>query len=189
MRITRRFGIITGIAALALTGAGMAGAAIAGGPVDSSGVIHGCYTAKAVNGSHVFVLQDAATSCPTGTTAITWNQQGPEGPAGPQGAAGPQGPVGVSGYQIESCELTANQPQANPLCHDTSQSGGHESGTLYCPTGKVAISAAYDVSSQGTQFVPDLMAPVSDQNGSGYRFGEEGNGGFIFVYVTCANTS
>ena len=34
-----------------------------------------------LNGSHVFVLQDAGTSCPKGTTAISWNAQGPTGTA------------------------------------------------------------------------------------------------------------
>jgi hypothetical protein len=31
-------------------------AAIASGPVDSSGVIHGCWTNAEINGTHVFVL-------------------------------------------------------------------------------------------------------------------------------------
>ena len=71
--------ILTVAAALALVAGGTAaGAAIAGGPVDSSGVVHGCYTTNAIKGSHFFVLQDAGTSCPRGTTAIMWNQQGPE---------------------------------------------------------------------------------------------------------------
>ena len=88
--------LISAAAGLALVAAGTAvGAAIAG-PVDGQGVIHGCYTNKAVNGSHVFVLQDASTNCPAGTTAISWNQQGPAGPAGP---AGPQGPAGATGPQ------------------------------------------------------------------------------------------
>lgn len=39
-----------------------AGAAIAGGPVDGAGVIHGCWTNAAVNGTHVFVLQDAGSA-------------------------------------------------------------------------------------------------------------------------------
>jgi hypothetical protein len=96
--IGRRAGIISGLVALALTGAGVAGAAIASsGPVDSSGVVHGCYTTQALNGSHVFVLQDAGTSCPKGTTAVSWNQSGPAGPAGAEGAEGPPGPAGVTG--------------------------------------------------------------------------------------------
>ena len=84
----------TGLALLA--GGTAAGAAIAGGPVDGSGMIHGCYTNKAFNGSHVFVLQDAGTTCPNGTTAVEWNQQGQAGPPGP---AGPQGPAGNDGAQ------------------------------------------------------------------------------------------
>lgn len=90
--------VITGTAALALAAGGTAaGAAIAGGPVDSSGVIHGCWTNAEVNGSHVFVLQDSGTTCPKGTTAISWNQTGPAGPAGPAGATGPAGPEGATG--------------------------------------------------------------------------------------------
>jgi hypothetical protein len=96
--------VLTGAASLALVAGGTAaGAAITGGPVDGSGVIHGCYTTQELNGSHVFVLQDAGTGCPKGTTAISWNQQGPAGPAGPAGAAGApgatgsQGPAGLTG--------------------------------------------------------------------------------------------
>jgi hypothetical protein len=74
-----------------------AGAAIAGGPVDGSGVIHGCWTNAAINGTHIFVLQDAGTNCPKGTTAISWNQQGPAGPAGATGPQGPAGPAGATG--------------------------------------------------------------------------------------------
>ena len=96
--------VITGAAALALVAGGTAaGAAIAAGPVDGSGVIHGCWTNAAINGTHAFVLQDAGTTCPKGTTAISWNQTGPAGPAGPTGAtggtgpAGPAGPIGATG--------------------------------------------------------------------------------------------
>jgi len=92
--------LISAGAGLVLLAAGTtAGAAIAGGPVDGSGVIHGCYTTKTMDGSHVFQLQDAGTTCPRGTVAISWNQQGPQGPQGPQGAQGPQGPQGDTGAQ------------------------------------------------------------------------------------------
>lgn len=95
--------IAAGATAALVAGSTTAYAAAAGSPVDGSGVIHGCWTNAAINGSHVFVLQDAGTSCPKGTTAISWNQQGPagatgpQGPAGPTGAAGPQGPAGPAG--------------------------------------------------------------------------------------------
>ena len=95
--------IIAGATALVLAaGASIATAAVISSPspVDSSGVIHGCWTNAALNGSHAFVLQDAGASCPKGTTAISWNMQGPAGatgPAGPTGAAGPPGPAGSPG--------------------------------------------------------------------------------------------
>jgi hypothetical protein len=92
--------VIAGGTALALMAGGTAaGAAIASGPVDSSGVIHGCWTNAEINGSHALVLQDAGTSCPKGTTAVTWNQTGPAGPAGQTGPAGPKGATGAQGPQ------------------------------------------------------------------------------------------
>jgi hypothetical protein len=78
-------------AAIALIAGGTAAGAAIAGPIDGSGVIHGCWTNAAINGTHVFVLQDAGTTCPNRTTAISWNQQGPAGPAGPAGLAGPAG--------------------------------------------------------------------------------------------------
>jgi Divergent InlB B-repeat domain/Collagen triple helix repeat (20 copies) len=90
--------VITGAVALALVAGGTAaGATIAASPTDNSDVIHGCWTNAAVNGSHVFVLQDAGTTCPKGTTAISWNQHGPAGATGPAGPAGPTGPPGAKG--------------------------------------------------------------------------------------------
>lgn len=85
-------------ATLALTiGGSTAYAAIAGGPVSSGGVVSGCYTTQALNGSHVFVLQDAGATCPKGTTAISWNQTGPAGATGPAGSTGPAGAAGPPG--------------------------------------------------------------------------------------------
>jgi hypothetical protein len=103
--------VITGAAALALVAGGTAaGAAIAASPVDGSGVIHGCYTSKAINGSHVIVLQDAGTACPSGTTAVTWNQQGPAGPAGPAGPQGPKGDTGATGPKGDTGATGATGP-------------------------------------------------------------------------------
>ena len=88
--------LATGATVALVAGSTTAYAAIAG-PIDGSGVIHGCYTNKALNGSHLLVLQDASTTCPGGTTAISWNQQGPAGPAGAAGPQGPPGPAGAVG--------------------------------------------------------------------------------------------
>jgi hypothetical protein len=93
-----RTGLLAVGATIGLTLGGTAAyAVVAGGPVDSSGVVHGCYSSGAVKGSHFIVLQDAGTTCPTGTTAVTWNQQGQPGPAGAVGPTGPAGPPGVAG--------------------------------------------------------------------------------------------
>jgi Collagen triple helix repeat (20 copies) len=98
MHITKRAVLVAGAAGVLLIGGGTAGAAIvASGPVSSTGVIDGCYTNAEVNGSHVFVLQDQGTTCPKGTTAVSWNQTGPAGPEGPTGATGPTGPAGPTG--------------------------------------------------------------------------------------------
>src|SRR5215469_8240462 len=86
-------------AALALVAGGTAAYAVTAGPIDSSGVIHGCYTTAATNGSHKIVLQNVGTNCASGTTAIKWNQKGPAGPQGIQGAQGIQGPQGPPGPQ------------------------------------------------------------------------------------------
>lgn len=86
--------IATG-ATIALIGTGTAYAAVAG-PIDSSGVIHGCYKTTATANSHAVVLDDAGTACPSGYTAIKWNQKGPTGPTGPQAPAGPAGPGATS---------------------------------------------------------------------------------------------
>jgi hypothetical protein len=124
--------VITAAAALALVAGGTAaGAAIASGPVSNSGVIDGCYTNAEVNGSHAFVLQDQGTSCPSGTTAIEWNQTGPQGPAGP---AGPQGPpaatdtgtvqviqqVNTTGVITDTCtSLSISGPDAKSITVST----------------------------------------------------------------------
>jgi hypothetical protein len=97
---TRRRSIIAAIVAVVVLGAGAGAYAATSSPVDSSGVIHGCYTNVAVNGSHALVVQDTTSTCPKGTTALNWNQKGATGPAGPKGdtgAAGPAGPTGATG--------------------------------------------------------------------------------------------
>lgn len=66
--------VFTAAAALALVAAGTAaGAAMIAGPIDDSGVIHGCYYPVTSTGSHRVVLQNAGTRCPSGTTAISWS--------------------------------------------------------------------------------------------------------------------
>ena len=115
--------------AIVLTiGGGTAYAAIAGGPVDSSGVIHGCYD----SGGNVKVI-DSGTTCPKGYTALSWSQTGPQGPAGATGATGSQGPAGPPGATGPAGPAGATGPQgpASPI----GRSGGGTAtaiGTLNC---------------------------------------------------------
>lgn len=84
------------VAVLAVFGAAVAAYAAV---IDSSGVIHGCYSNGSYQGQHVLTLTDG--TCPNGATPISWNQvgqQGPQGAAGPAGPAGQQGPQGPSGF-------------------------------------------------------------------------------------------
>jgi hypothetical protein len=98
--MNRRIGLLTAGLAVALVAGGGTALAASSGPVDSSGVIHGCYGHADGRGTITrFDLQDAGTSCPAGTTPISWNQQGPAGPAGAAGAQGPAGPAGAVGAQ------------------------------------------------------------------------------------------
>jgi hypothetical protein len=91
MHITRKLVATVAVpAALALSAAGAYAATSSSSPIDSSGVIHGCYSAKASHGSHTITLQNAGTGCPRGTTAVTWNQKGETGPARAT-TAGPSG--------------------------------------------------------------------------------------------------
>lgn len=110
----KKLAVAAGGSLVLLAGGTAAGAAMAAGPVDGSGVIHGCYTNKALNGSHIFVLQDAGTTCPNGTTAISWNQQGLAGPAGPAGATGPAGPQGPQGPAGPKGDTGPAGPQGPP---------------------------------------------------------------------------
>jgi hypothetical protein len=67
--------------AAAFLGMGLAAGAVitaTASVVDSSGVIHGCYSNQAIQGQHVLTLSDGA--CPSGATAIAWNQTGQQGP-------------------------------------------------------------------------------------------------------------
>jgi len=98
MRQPRLRTVLTGAGAtLALVAGSTAAYAVSAGPIDSSGVIHGCYKTTATGNSHAVVLQNAGTACPSGYTAIKWNQKGPAGPTGPRGRQDRREPPGRRG--------------------------------------------------------------------------------------------
>ena len=112
--VLRKVALSGAVVVLGVGGGSALAAGPAPSPTDASNVIHGCWTNAAINGTHAFVLQDSGSTCPKGTTAISWNEAGPAGPQGPAGAkgepgspgatgatgpAGPQGPAGPEGPQ------------------------------------------------------------------------------------------
>jgi hypothetical protein len=76
MRVKRGYVIAAVVTVLVVAGGTAAYATVIATTPVSGGVIYGCYTNAAVNGSHVVVLQNAGTTCPNGTTAISWTEQG-----------------------------------------------------------------------------------------------------------------
>lgn len=97
------------------------------------GVIHACYKNNNPAQGAIIAI-DHTASCPSGYTALNWNQTGPQGPVGPQGATGPQGPAGqdgVSGYE-QVTQTALAQPNATGIEMEAT-----------CPVGKKPIAAGW----------------------------------------------
>ena len=156
--------IAAAAAALAVVAGGTAaGAAVMAGPIDSSGVIHGCYYPATSSGSHRVVLQNTGRSCPHGTTAISWNRTGPrgatglqglpgiQGPPGQQGQQGLQGPQGVPGvshlYTYLRTYSVGTGPQVAPV-----GSGFQSLGSLSLPSGSYMVDATLDLNNTASFF-------------------------------------
>lgn len=144
-----RTGLIATGAAIALSiGGSTAYAAIAGGPVDSSGVIYGCFTNVAIKGTHALVLQDAGTTCPRGTTAVSWNEQGqpgvagPTGPTGATGATGAQGPAGPGATVKSLASGDTNCPNGGALVTDGSDDTAYACTGATGPKGDTGATGA-----------------------------------------------
>ena len=81
-----------------LAAAFVAGTVIAGGGAiavtsASDNTVHACVNSK----TRAITLAPASGTCPTGTKALDWSIQGPQGQTGPQGAQGPKGDTGARG--------------------------------------------------------------------------------------------
>lgn len=110
---SKRLLVVMGVVVAILLG-GVASASIPG----PDGMIHGCV--KNSNGDVMAI--DHTAICPSGWTALNWNQAGPQGPQGPAG--------GVSGYEIVG--------QSNAA------SDNFQSSTFaFCPSGKKAIGGGW----------------------------------------------
>lgn len=96
----RKLAVVLAAVLLVGIGAVVAYASIPG----PDGVIHACYkTGNPAQGALIAI--DSAASCPSGYTALNWNQTGPQGPAGQTGL---QGPAGVSGWEVVAASSSAS---------------------------------------------------------------------------------
>jgi hypothetical protein len=139
--VKKRLAVISAAVLLLLVG----GIAYASIPAPD-GVIHGCYkTSTPAQGALIAI--DSAASCPSGYTALNWNQTGPQGPAGVNGTNG------VSGYEVVAGSVVIVGPNNN----------GHASGTISCPSGKVALGSGWSTDVTNSQ-------PTDDGTGWTYTF-------------------
>ena len=115
--MTRARVLVAGLITMGLLA--IAGIAVASIPAPD-GTINACYK----NSTGALSVIDSASSCPNGTTPLSWSQTGPAGPAGPQG---PAGAPGVSGWQviINSANLEASTLPTHVVAS--------------CPSGKVVL--------------------------------------------------
>ena len=167
----------TGAAIVLVAGSTTAYAATAG-PVDSSGVIHGCYD----TGGNVKVIDASAPSCPKGYTALNWSQTGPQGAQGPAGATGPAGPAGPQGA------VGPSGPKG-----DTGAAGPTGPQGPTGTQGPSGTSNAYTVNSEGASTVPNNQVPPTNNSFPG-NFGGVGPslslpaGSYVFdVTITFTN--
>jgi hypothetical protein len=97
-----------------LVGIGL-GASIAYASIPGpDGVIHGCYkTSGPAQGALITV--DSAATCPSGYTALNWNQTGLTGPTGPAGPTGPSGLGTIRVIRVDFGPITVTPGQYNQI--------------------------------------------------------------------------
>jgi hypothetical protein len=159
---------------IVLTAAALAGALALGGgvalaatsgPESSTGVITGCYTNAAVNGSHALFVQNAGTSCPKGTSAISWNEQGPAGLKGTSATVTPLAsgntncPGGGAEIQDGTPADTAYACNGNDGANGTDGTNGTNAApeytwTLTCATAPACIDHSVSSIPAGTVLTP-----------------------------------
>lgn len=101
-------GLVTGIAVASIPG--------------PDGTIHGCYK-NSTPAQGALLAIDSAASCPSGYTALNWNQTGPQGPAGPPG---------LSNVHVVTV-------------YGTADANGNGSVVAPCTSGEVGLAGGYNV--------------------------------------------
>jgi hypothetical protein len=160
----RFLAIIAAMVTFAGLGAGIAYASIPG----PDGVIHACY--KPSDGK-LFTI-DSSASCPSGTTALNWNQAGAQGPAGPTGPQGPAGPGATS--SVVTRDVSYSPPGGTGSFTDIQTvdctAGTHAvNGGIVQTTASTAWQAAIAAGGTGNsgQAITQEAAETNDTGGGG----------------------
>jgi hypothetical protein len=165
---------------IASTLALVAGSSVALGAIPGAGgVISSCYSKV---GGYLRVIDADGSTCKSGESPLTWNQQGiqgpkgdkgdqgiqgpvgPAGPAGPQGVqgiqgpAGPQGPIGPAGTTVSGWERVASD-------QITIEPFGVGGVTAMCPTGKKVLGGGYFLITQRETDIVFINVPSADERG------------------------
>jgi hypothetical protein len=144
--ISRRSPILLLAVAVGAVGS-IGGITAAMADIPDSGIINGCYkTSGAAKGALSIIDRSAGQTCPSGTSPLSWNQTGPQGPAGPS-TAGPggldvtiiEGPTGDSGKATAMC----------PADHPYVLGGGSSQGSGSIAASLPVFGAAGEESNSG----------------------------------------
>jgi hypothetical protein len=170
-----------GVVAL-LAGSAVAAATVLSqpSPVSSTGVIDGCWTNAEINCSHIFVLQDQGTTCPKGTTPISWNESGP---ADPTGAPGPSGRADrqVLAARWDRVDPSPTATESLTAVPDNSFSSAVNLGTLDC--GERTATQGDNLSGTQARYVLTF-----NNSGCGMQVGLTASGGDTMSVYTDATT-
>lgn len=162
--------------------------------------INGCYNTSS---GQLSLLTPSKPTCPAGTTAIKWNQTGPQGPQGvagpqgPKGDTGATGPQGIQGVAGPKGDTGATGPAGGLNAVVTRDALGTADGSnvdVFCNSGETAVGGSVNIIPDGTGTVV-TSRPVGDSFGdspdNGTAFiGWRGNGtggGLLVVHVFCAS--
>ena len=184
--MNKRTGLVIGgvAAAVVLVGGAATALAASPSPENASGVITGCYTTSEVNGTHALVLQDAGTSCPRGTTALSWNQTGlagQNGTNGSNGTAGTDGTDGTNGTNGSDVVTSAGVPAS--ACNPGDTDVDLATGEVYsCVAGGGSTGTAGSGAGAGKASPPgnvwsDTGSSIMGQQGTAGQNGTNGTNG------------
>jgi hypothetical protein len=110
--VSRKLALAVAGASAVIALSGSAVYAVSSAVANSSAIIHGCVGKTARNGTRDLLIRETGRSCPKGTTALNWNQQGPAGSS----TAGPQGldVIEVTAVNRAGTGATATCPKSHP---------------------------------------------------------------------------